>query len=205
MLSVVSLLSLVKKHKEKKQVVLLLVLTALISVSHIFLLFFFRKTNNTKTPLATQSPKCVIEEEIKKVRGNSLSGIIENEEEVSVLNGFYKCNKAERNDIILYEFGGSSNPLIKIIKGVPGDNLKLQETQGGWLILINGNPLKTSIGEPYIVNSQAFNMLSLYIKDYGGKIPDNTYLLLGNVPQGSLDSTRFGLVDQSDFIGKVIR
>jgi len=46
-------------------------------------------------------------------------------------------------------------------------------------------------------------MLSLYEKDYHGVIPENTYLLLGEVTSGSLDSTRFGLIDKSSVLGKI--
>jgi type IV secretory pathway protease TraF len=45
-------------------------------------------------------------------------------------------------------------------------------------------------------------MLSLYEKDYKGIIPQNTYLILGDQPSGSVDSSVFGLVDKSDILGK---
>ena len=47
-------------------------------------------------------------------------------------------------------------------------------------------------------------MLALYIKNYKGIIPARSYLILGNLPEGSVDSTRFGLIDQSALIGKVV-
>jgi hypothetical protein len=31
------------------------------------------------------------------------------------------------------------------------------------------------------------------------------FLLLGNLPGGSTDSTQFGLVDKGDFVGKTVR
>jgi type IV secretory pathway protease TraF len=46
-------------------------------------------------------------------------------------------------------------------------------------------------------------MLSLYEKDYKGVIPENAYLLLGNLIFGSLDSTHFGLIDKSGIVAKV--
>jgi len=48
-------------------------------------------------------------------------------------------------------------------------------------------------------------MLSLYERDYKGVIPKNAYLILGNLVEGSLDSSRFGLVGKSDFLGKVVK
>jgi type IV secretory pathway protease TraF len=35
-------------------------------------------------------------------------------------------------------------------------------------------------------------------------IPSNTYLLLGDQANGSVDASVFGLVDKSDIIGKAI-
>jgi type IV secretory pathway protease TraF len=46
-------------------------------------------------------------------------------------------------------------------------------------------------------------MLSLYEDDCSEGIPQNTYLILGNLTSGSLDSSRFGLIDKSDILGKV--
>jgi len=42
------------------------------------------------------------------------------------------------------------------------------------------------------------------VDSYGGVIPKDTVFLLGNHASGTLDSTRFGLVHQSDIIGKII-
>jgi len=46
-------------------------------------------------------------------------------------------------------------------------------------------------------------MLKLYVKSYP-VLPDNTYLILGNKVSGSSDSTRFGLIDKSDIVGKIM-
>jgi len=86
---------------------------------------------------------------------------------------------------------------------VRGDKFELSETDRGWNILINGKILKNSEGNPYLVTGKSYEMLSLYEKDYGKSLLENTYLILGNIVQGSLDSTRFGLIDKSDILGKV--
>jgi len=48
-------------------------------------------------------------------------------------------------------------------------------------------------------------MLSLYEKSYNGIIPEKSLLILGNVIEGSQDSIQFGLVGQSDILGKIIK
>jgi|GEM_PF-6965019 len=47
-------------------------------------------------------------------------------------------------------------------------------------------------------------MLGLYIRDYDGAIPPNTFLVLGENASGTDDSSRYGLVDISDIVGKVV-
>ena len=47
-------------------------------------------------------------------------------------------------------------------------------------------------------------MLSLYENDYKNSILQNTYLILGNLVEGSLDATRFGFVNKGDILGKVV-
>lgn len=155
--------------------------------------------------LESVEKKCITKIEEKVVRGSSLSPLIESDERVEVLFGFYDCNEVKLNDIVLYGHPGYEEPLIKIVKGISGDNFRLEENEEGWNILIDGNIVQNSEDIPYLINEKRANMLKLYEKDYKGIIPDNTFLLLGNVPSGSMDSTRFGLVDKVEFLGKVIR
>ena len=102
---------------------------------------------------------CVSAQEEKTVRGNSLSGLAEDGESVKVQEGYYNCHPVRRNDIAVYKYAGNSNPLIKIVKGVPGDKFGLEQSplrqdyagqgEGGWYIRLNGERLANSQGEPY--------------------------------------------------------
>lgn len=151
-------------------------------------------------------PTCVSEERPLKVRGDSLSGLIEDGAVLKILMGYYKCHPVERDDIIIYNYPGG-DPLVKIAKGVEGDKFQLKKsaTGCGWNILINNKILENSQNSPYCLGEQGYRMLSLYEKDYKGVIPQNAYLILGNSTGGTLDSTRFGLVDKSDFLGKAVK
>ncbi len=132
-----------------------------------------------------------------------MQGLIEDGQTVKILFGYYNCHKIKKGDVVVYDFAGDKAPIIKIVKGVEGDRLRLKEANGGWHILINDEIIKNSKGENYLIDQSGYRMLSLYERDYKGKIPKNAYLLLGNLTGGSLDSTRFGLVDKSDILGKV--
>jgi len=139
----------------------------------------------------------------KVVRGNSLSGLIEDGETVKAFLNYYDSNEIERSDIILYSFAGNDVPLIKIIRGIPGDRFSLSETVNGWHILINDEILKNSKDEPYLINDRGRRMLSLFVESFQGVIPADAYLILGNLVGGGMDSTQFGLVHKTDILGKV--
>lgn len=154
---------------------------------------------------ADESEECQIKAEERIVRGNSLSPVINSGDTVKILFNYYDCYPIERDDIIIYNYAGNENPLIKIVKAMPGDSYELEETDSGeWHILINGQILKNSEDKQYLISDSRYKMLSLYEDDYQNGISQNTYLLLGNLASGSQDSTRFGFVDKSDILGKVI-
>ncbi|MDP3052653.1 MAG: signal peptidase I [bacterium] len=147
---------------------------------------------------------CVTKIENRLVRGNSLSGLIEDGASVKILFDFYNCNEVMAGDIIIYNYSGDPEPLIKIVKAVPGDRFQLEQSPDGWNILVNGEILKNSQSRPYILDARGYKMLSLYENDYKGIIPTAAYLILGNLSNGSLDSSRFGLIDKSDILGKAV-
>ncbi len=155
------------------------------------------------TPLlAADESEIRVEERI--VRGNSLSPLIKPGDKVKIYFEFYDTHKIQRKDIVACKYSCCPDPIIKIVRGIPKDKFELKELKDGSdLVLINGKVLKNSSNEPYKLTGNRKKMLLLYEKDYGGIIPENTYLLLGNLVSGSLDSTRFGLVDEKEIIAKV--
>ncbi|MEA3229570.1 MAG: signal peptidase I [archaeon] len=170
--------------------------------------FFFVFYNYSETTAVLEEPvlnfTCIEKTESKIVRGNSLTGIVENGQAVKIHLGYYGCNGVKREDIVVYNYSGSENLLIKVVKGLPQDNFSLQKTGAEWNLVINAGIVKNSESIPYILNEQVYAMLSLYMDDYGGIIPENTYLILGNIAEGSLDSTHFGLIDREDISGKAM-
>lgn len=154
---------------------------------------------------SAQSPNCPVEEKQEIVRGDSLEPIVKNGQEVKILYGYYKCNEVKRDDIVAFDYKGNPAPIIKIIKAVPQDKFGFVQSKekNGWHILVNNKILKNSQGIPYLINATSYKLLSLYEHDFKGMMPKNVYLILGNLPTGSLDSTRFGLVGKDGIIGKV--
>lgn len=148
---------------------------------------------------------CITKIEERAVQGISLEPMIQDGAIVTIKFDYYGCNEVKRGDVAAYTYAGNSEPLIKIVKGIPGDTFFLRQDGDARHIILNGEVVKNSEGEPYQVSEQGNRLLSLYIRDYQGVIPANTYLLLGNIANGSLDSTRFGLVSKNDLMGKVVR
>ncbi len=148
--------------------------------------------------------ECFVAEE-HTVRGDSLSGIVESGETVNVLLGYYDCHEIKREDIVAYDYAGNENPVIKVVKALPSDSFSLKESKEGfgWNLFVNGKIAANSENQPYLLNESRYKMPSLYERDYNGVVPENSYLLLGNVASGSLDSTVFGLVHKSDILGKM--
>jgi len=149
--------------------------------------------------------QCITKTELLEVRGDSLAPLINHGETIKLLHGYYDCARVERENIIAYRHAGNDVPIIKIVKGIQGDKFSLVKSpqSAGWNILINEAIVKNSEGQPYLIGQAGYNMLSLFVKDFKGIIPEGAYLILGNITAGSLDSTSFGLVHKSDFVGKV--
>ena len=148
---------------------------------------------------------CPITKKIYTVRGESMSPLLREGQDITGLLGYYACHKVERGDIILYELPGKENFIVKKVVGIPGDSFAVQE--GGislnWNIIINGSLLGNSAGAAYTLDEQHHKILSLYERDYAGEIPGGAYILFGDALSGSLDSTQFGFAQKSRIMGKV--
>lgn len=186
---------------KNKKIALILIIAVLLLIN-VFNLYFWLDKKDAQI-LSNILKDCVSKTEERIVSGTSLAGILDAGAKIKILYDYYQCHEAQRGDIVIFQPDPEMNPIVKIVKGLPGDKLSLQGDGTNWNILLNGEVLRTSTGDAYQVNDNAFQMLSLYIRDYNGIIPPKAHLLLGNAISGSLDSTKFGLIDISDIIGKV--
>ena len=192
-----------------KKLYIIFILAVLLLLA--FFIFWQIRNNKgveTETAMVLQKnePKiknCHIETGFLSVRGNSMEPLIKSGDAVKVLFGYYECNLVNREDIVIFNFAGSEYPMIKIVKGIPGDRFELKETYSGWHILINDEILKNSKDESYLINERGHRMLSLFVESFQGVIPADAYLILGNLVGGGMDSTQFGLVHKTDILGRV--
>ena len=177
----------------------------LILIPLILLLSYFIYKDNLsvdKNVAKNDKVECIINSKIVTINGYSMYPFLKPEEDVQALFNYYDCNDISRDDVVLYKYSGNSNLLIKFIKAIPGDRWNLKKTNSGYEIVVNDTSLLNSEGKLYLIPESSIKMMELYVKDYPA-IPVDTYLLLGNKTDGSLDSTSFGLVGKKDIMAKV--
>ncbi|PIR88124.1 MAG: signal peptidase I [Candidatus Harrisonbacteria bacterium CG10_big_fil_rev_8_21_14_0_10_45_28] len=139
------------------------------------------------------------------ISGTSMSGIIESGERVQVEMGFYTCNEIKRGDVVVHQFSPDKDPLIKMVRAIPGDTWGFEVGNKDINLVVNGEILLNSKGQAYKISEGSMGLLKLYYDEHDGKIPLGAYMILGNKASGSFDSTRFGLVSKNDILGKVIK
>jgi signal peptidase I len=184
-----------RRYPGKKDLIILLIIVLAGSSLGFFSIGFF----------AESKEDCVTSRGIVKILGDSLSPLAEDSEKIAVLYGYYACHDVRRGDIILYNYSGSSMPIIKIVFAVPGDSLVFVPTDdGGWYIEINSSLAKNSLGQSYGLNQNSHELLDSYVSGNNGTIPKDAFLILGNKLGPAVDSRKFGLVDRSDILGKVV-
>lgn len=177
---------------DKKTIIVVLIFLAILTLT----LLIVQKFNK---PIG-----CLPKYEERIVRGDSMDPMFSEGKEVLIDFNYYICNKPRVGDIVSYRYSASKNPIIKFIKGTEGNSIELKPKDNKWNIVVNGEIIKNSAGQEYLIDKNRYNLLSLYIKDYGNKIPQNALLIMGDRPEGSFDSTSIGLVGTEGLLGKVI-
>ncbi|KZD12459.1 hypothetical protein AUP43_04725 [Oceanibaculum pacificum] len=137
-----------------------------------------------------------------RVLGTSLEPRIHNGATVDALIGEDCAFRTTKGNILLFVSGAQSIPLAKVVAAEPGDRWSVGADGG---IIVNDEPLRNSAGAPYRLTADRSALLRLYQTEYAGVIPEGTYLLMGERPDGSLDSSQLGLVHRKDVIGKIER
>ena len=141
---------------------------------------------------------------VVEASGDSMSPLAKPGEKFWLLQDYYRDHAVERGDIVAYRYAGNRNPLMKAVYAVAGDRWGLREGGGFYRILVNGRVLRNSADREYRIPGVSIKRLMLYSQSYP-IIPADTCLILGQEPEGSLDSTVFGLVHRQDLVGKIVR
>ena len=160
--------------------------------------------NNQQFPIETQQVfnsnlSCVEYADVRRLSGSSLSPAFLSGDQLLFLGGYYGCNPVKYGDLVLYRWGDHKN-VAKFVRGLSGDLLSVQENSlNQWRLELNGQPLRNSLGEEYILSEKKAVLIKLYAR----RLKDKEVLLLGNKTNGSHDSTVFGLVKTNQLSGKL--
>lgn len=208
-------------NKEITKKISLVLAVALLFLINVISFFVFRsshiKNNQEIFSLEDISNEVIknncdanIREESYEIKDSSLIDFFKSGNKVKVLLNYYQCNQIERGDIVLYKENSQSEPIIKMVKGIPGDLFGMQGDGIGWNILINNEIIATSQGDLHQVNVKDGDVLIEYFQSLSSDkyaiptIPSKEYLLIENIASGGIENTPFSLANFSSIIGKVV-
>ena len=153
---------------------------------------------------------CVSRVETREVRGQSMAGVFEPGEQITIQHNYYDCHQVQRGDVVVFEYSGNLGEGLYWIKqayGLPGDTLGLTPMEKGKsTILINNKPVLNVAGEPYQVDKVGASYVRLTLQRLqGNKIPRGRYWMLGTAKVGGWDSRRVGLIPHSYLMGSAVK
>lgn len=164
--------------------------------------FVWKEISFYDIPVAEVS--CPLSSESRVVRGFSMEPLFFAGDALTISFGWYVCHVPVRNDAVLVSFAGNRVPLLKRIRGIPGDTFQiLTLPTGEGEFFLNDEILKNIRGEAYRIPPVRASLWRLYEAEFHGVIPTDKFFVLGEIPTGSLDSSRFGFVSRDDLLGRV--
>lgn len=118
-----------------------------------------------------------------KVNGNSMNNTLKNGD-IMILNIIgYRFNDIKRFDIVVVDDGDEY--LIKRVIGLPGEEIEYKDEQ----LYVNGKAIKDSYGKGKT-------------NDFKTSVPKNSYYVMGDNREHSLDSRFFDSFPRNKIIGK---
>lgn len=135
-----------------------------------------------------------------------MDGLVKKGQKIKILTNWYACHALERGDLVYYQYSTNFDPVVKVVRAIPGDKFKVtrDKDKGAWNLAVNGEVLMDEAAQaPYYFGANPSTVLSLYEKENNGVLKDGDVIVLSNVPPGSSDSGLFGVASVSDIVGRV--
>lgn len=129
-----------------------------------------------------------------KIKGDSMLPNFSDGEFLLTNKVSYRTGQPERGDIIVFQPPGADQDFIKRIVGLPGENVAV--SGGG--VFINGNKLV----EPYVEPGVQTNPGKFFPDGESRIVPVDSYFVLGDNRENSLDSRNFGFATGAKISGK---
>ncbi len=191
-----------QKHTNWLQhVTTVLFVIGLMCVLYVVISNFMKKSELAKSG----NLDCVKATVLYTVSDEFMKGLYEKDTQVKALENYYNCNLPQKGDIVMYRFTEQIPPVVRFVRGVPGDRYKLtiiNKKKGLWSIKVNDEEVKTESG-PYLIESNSVPPLKTYEISRRGVLLKDEYLLFGNVSPSISDSSNLGLISAKFLVGKV--
>lgn len=164
----------------------------------------FTRTQGAKTLGALT---CVKETYTFEKVDEQMKGLLKRGQRVTIYTHYYECNKVERGQYVFFNIAEGLEPVVRVIRGIPGDQFAISEIaghSGDWSIEINGKPVLTDDGSPYFIRSKTVPPLRTYQLSRSDKLGKDEHIILSKNPPGLSDSSNLGLVSKNSFIGRAV-
>ncbi len=129
------------------------------------------------------------------VNGSSMHPTLKTGDEIQLDANYYQSHSPQKGDLVAIKFQSRNRMMVKRVLAVPGD---LVEIASGRLS-VNGEKPRTISGK-----SSGSRVLSLQLKRYGNRVPENNFLVMGDNSGRSFDSADYGIVSYNQLAGKII-
>lgn len=148
---------------------------------------------------------CAIEEKTIVADDPEMKGLVEPGKKLTLSSGWYQCHPLVDGDLVLYRYSSSADPVIRIVRAVEDDKIKLSvdKKYQAWNLLVNGDMVMGVNKEPYHFGNSNPSMLSLYMESRKKGLLPGDVILFASQNSGHKDSGAFGIANVKDVVGKL--
>jgi hypothetical protein len=147
---------------------------------------------------------CDIEEKKQVMSEAYMRPLIKRDDKYVALLKYYDCHPIHRGDVVLAYTTDDKEPVVRIVRGVPGDKYQvISDTKNkSWNIKINEEILKTDTTPYYFGSVQGAALLEEQ-KSKGPNLGNDEFILFSMISPGSRDSGMVGRISRAKILGKV--
>ena len=126
-----------------------------------------------------------------RVVGSSMEPTLAAGDVIRVQSAYYDGRSMERDTLVAIKFRTRPVPFVKRVVAIAGDRVHVRDG-------------RIHVGErSYGVPRRGASLLATQLARYGGRVPADHFIALGDNPNASFDSASFGLLSRRQLLGRV--